>query len=189
MRRRAEPSAPEDEQLRLEVLQRLVTLIQRAGLQDARGPRSGREREGRTSSTSHSTRSTSPGRVAEGQFSSAPAPIMPPECPAASCASSRMVMAAVCQPLATSVLKNESLGGSLHRDETAAGRTGAANALICAASSACVSRRQAQAHVEVFEVQARRSVAHGGLPGSLAQCHWRRWRLCRPAGHISAPCR
>ena len=64
-------------------------------------PRSGREREGRTSRTSASTCSTAPGRVGAGQEISPPAPISPPAI-GSPWTARRMVIAAVCQPLATS---------------------------------------------------------------------------------------
>lgn len=63
-------------------------------------PRSGRERDGVTASTSLSTVSVSPGRVGRGHFSSPPAPINPPAMGMPLFTSSDMVIDAVCQPLA-----------------------------------------------------------------------------------------
>ena len=71
----------------------------RVSLRNVTVPRSGREREGVTSSTSLSTVSTSPGRVGRGQAISPPAPITPPASGTLP-TRRRMVIAAVCQPLA-----------------------------------------------------------------------------------------
>src|SRR5439155_6403583 len=66
-------------------------------------PWSGRDLDGRTSSTSLSTRSSSPGRTGRGQRnSSKPAPTMPPAGFRSLSTRSLMVTAAVCQPLAAS---------------------------------------------------------------------------------------
>jgi len=64
-------------------------------------PRSGRDFDGRTSSTSLNTYSSSPGRTARGQLnSSKPTPRMPPAGLNSPSTISRMLIAAVCQPLA-----------------------------------------------------------------------------------------
>ena len=65
-------------------------------------PRSGRESEGEIFSTSLSMRRLSPGRTGRGQASSPPAPITPSAKGAPPSISSRMVSAAVSQPLAIS---------------------------------------------------------------------------------------
>jgi hypothetical protein len=63
----------------------------------------GRRLDGRTSSTSLSVRRSSPGRTGRGHWSSSkPAPTMPPAGLKSLSTSSRMVTAAVCQPLAAS---------------------------------------------------------------------------------------
>ena len=72
----------------------------RVSLRTVTIPRSGREREGVTSRTSLSTCRMSPGRVGFGQLISPPAPMMPPAIGAPPSTRSRMVIAAVCQPLA-----------------------------------------------------------------------------------------
>ena len=69
-------------------------------------PRSGRERDGVTSTTSLSTWSTSPGRVGAGQLNSPPAPTKPPASGGPLSTFRRIVIAAVCQPLAAKPLKN-----------------------------------------------------------------------------------
>src|SRR5712691_3560251 len=72
-------------------------------------PWSGRDCDGRISSTSLSIRSSSPGRTGRGQrHSSKPAPTMPPAGVKSLSTRSRMVTAAVCQPLAASPWKSVS---------------------------------------------------------------------------------
>jgi hypothetical protein len=63
-------------------------------------PCSGRERDGRVSMISISTRSTSPGRTGFDQISSPPVPRMPPAGRKSLATHSRIDKAAVCQPLA-----------------------------------------------------------------------------------------
>jgi hypothetical protein len=72
----------------------------RVSLRTRTMPRSGRERDGVTSSISLTTRRTSPGRVGLGQLISPPAPTIPPWSGKPVSTSKRMVIAAVCQPLA-----------------------------------------------------------------------------------------
>ena len=74
----------------------------RVALRKVTMPRSGRDRDGVTASTSNSTVSTSPDRVGRGQAISPPAPTMPPAIGAPPSTKRRMVSAAVCQPLAAS---------------------------------------------------------------------------------------
>jgi len=69
-------------------------------------PRSGRDRDGVTSVISPCTVSTSPGRVGRGHFRLPPRPIMPSASGTPLSTRRRMVIDAVCQPLATSPLKN-----------------------------------------------------------------------------------
>ena len=71
-------------------------------------PRSGRDFDGRTSSISLLTRSSSPGRTGSGQLNwSKPTPRMPPAGLNSPSTISRMVIAAVCQPLAASPLNGD----------------------------------------------------------------------------------
>ena len=95
-------------------------------------PRSGRDRDGRIASIVLSAVSTSPGRVGCGQLSSPPAPIAPPAIGSAPSVSSRMVIAAVCQPLATSSPKklSRAAASSVWKG---CGSNSAANALIASA--------------------------------------------------------
>ena len=72
----------------------------RVSLRTVTMPRSGRERDGRIASIVLVTVSTSPGRVACGQRISPPAPIEPLASGRPPSTRSRMVSAAVCQPLA-----------------------------------------------------------------------------------------
>ena len=65
-------------------------------------PRSGRDRDGLISMTSLSTRKTSPGRAGFGQLISPPFPMTPPAIGIPPSTRRRMVIAAVCQPLAAS---------------------------------------------------------------------------------------
>ena len=65
-------------------------------------PRSGFDRDGVISTTSLNTCSVSPGRTGRGHAISTPAPITPPAICVAPLTSSRIVSAAVCQPLAAS---------------------------------------------------------------------------------------
>ena len=76
-------------------------------------PRSGREREGVISTTSLSTCSVSPGRVGFGQASSPPAPMIPPVSGNPLSTNRRMVIAAVCQPLATKPANSVALAAVL----------------------------------------------------------------------------
>ncbi len=79
-------------------------------------PCSGRDFDRRTSSTSLSTRSSSPGRTGRGQRnSSKPAPTMPPAGLSSLSTRSRMVTAAVCQPLAARPRKMVSRAASSSR--------------------------------------------------------------------------
>lgn len=81
-------------------------------------PRSERDREGLRSIISLSTYRVSPGRVGFGQVISAPAPTMPPEIGRPLSTNKRMVIAAVCHPLATSSPKkcaHRGLGTKMER--------------------------------------------------------------------------
>src|SRR3984893_7545057 len=69
-------------------------------------PRSARERDGLTSTTSVSTRKASPGRVGFGQLSVPPVPISSPASRSPPVTSSLIVRDAVCQPLAARPSKN-----------------------------------------------------------------------------------
>src|SRR5204862_1657405 len=90
----------------------------------------GRDFDGRTSSTSASTVSSSPGRTGSGQRnSSKPAPTMPPAGLKSLSTRSRMVTAAVCQPLAASPPKIVSRAASSSR-WNGCGSNSAAKALI-----------------------------------------------------------
>jgi hypothetical protein len=71
-------------------------------------PRSGRERDGTTSSTSLTTWRISPGRVGFGQLISPPAPTIPPISGNPDSTSRRMVIAAVCQPLVSDAVEKVS---------------------------------------------------------------------------------
>jgi hypothetical protein len=91
----------------------------------------GSDFDGRTSSTSLSIRSSSPGRTGRGQRNSSnPAPTMPPAGLSSLPTRSRMVRAAVCQPLATNPWKIVSCGAASSRWK-GCGSNSAAKALIC----------------------------------------------------------
>ncbi len=93
-------------------------------------PRSGFDCEGRTSRTSDSTRSTSPGRTGRGQrIASMPAPTSPPATLKSLSTRSRIARAAVCQPLATSPPKMLPAAASSSR-WNGCGSKSAANALM-----------------------------------------------------------
>jgi len=78
-------------------------------------PRLGSDFDTRTSVTSSSTWSRSPGRVGVGHARSIEAPMIPVANGRPVVTSSRMVMAAVCQPLAASPLKKVSCADSSSR--------------------------------------------------------------------------
>ena len=89
-----------------------------------------RDLDGRTSSTSLSLRSSSPGRTGSGQRnSSKPAPTIPPAGSISLSTRSRMVRAAVCQPLAANPPKIVSSAASSSR-WNGWGSNSAAKALI-----------------------------------------------------------
>jgi hypothetical protein len=78
-------------------------------------PRSGREREGVTSSISLKTASTSPGRVGLGQLISPPTPMIHPLSGKPDSMSNFIVIAAVCQPLAANPLNSVAFAASPSR--------------------------------------------------------------------------
>jgi hypothetical protein len=78
-------------------------------------PLSGLVRDGVISITSLTTCSSSPGRVGLGKAISAPAPTMPPAMGRPPVTSSRIVSAAVCQPLAASPANSELAAASSSR--------------------------------------------------------------------------
>ncbi|MEV6903394.1 hypothetical protein [Amycolatopsis sp. NPDC051372] len=77
--------------------------------------REGRDREKVSLSICPSTRSASPARAADGHARSMAAPTMPVASGRAEVTSRRMVIAAVCQPLAPSPSKNVSRAPSASR--------------------------------------------------------------------------
>ena len=98
-------------------------------------PRSGFDLDGVMLSISLSTCKVLPGQVGLGHVISVLAPIRPPANGTLS-VSRRMVMAAVCQPLAASEPKNESFAAS-SSVWNGCGSKSAAKRLICSASSVC----------------------------------------------------
>ena len=110
------PSRPAwNDQVGHEGLHRLIALVE-VVVRILTRPRVGCERDGRTSITSHSMRSRSPGRTGRGQRSSSrPPPTMPPASGGPSRTSRPMVSDAVCQPLAARPPKKVSAAAASSR--------------------------------------------------------------------------